>query len=113
MRKHPRGAPGPALYQAGRIFVWRPGPGPGTMSGGGKRGGAVIRFGRIFDQVTDADLRKMAEVQAIFRKAFPDAAEEAARFPELLDHRHELGYKVVLLTAEEEGEQVIGFALAH
>src|SRR5436305_2060173 len=73
----------------------------------------MIRFGRIFDLVTDADRRKMVEVQAIFIKAFPGAADEAARIPQLLERRHELGYKVVLITAEEAGEQVIGFALAH
>ncbi len=31
----------------------------------------------------------------------------------MLEHRHERGYDVVLLTAEEEGDRVIGFALAH
>src|ERR1700722_8537460 len=73
----------------------------------------MIRFGRIFDQVTEADRRKMTEVQALFREAFPDATGDAERIPELLERRHELGYVVVLLTAEEEGERVIGFALAH
>ncbi len=73
----------------------------------------MIRFGLIFDQVTDADRRKMAEVQALLREAFPGAAGDAEALPELLENRHALGYQVVLLTAEEEGERVIGFALAH
>src|SRR5258708_20260377 len=73
----------------------------------------MIRFGRIFDQVRDADRRKMTEVQALFREVFPGEAGDAERIPELLERRHELGYVVVLLTAEEEGERVIGFALAH
>ena len=58
----------------------------------------MIRFGRIFDQVSDTDRRKMAEVLAIFRKAFPDVADDAERIPGLLEHSHERGYDVVLLT---------------
>jgi acetoin utilization deacetylase AcuC-like enzyme/GNAT superfamily N-acetyltransferase len=73
----------------------------------------MIRFGRIFDRVSDADRRKTAEVQALFRTAFPEEGDYAERIPELLEHRHERGYDVVLLTAEEEGDRVIGFALAH
>ena len=73
----------------------------------------MIRFGRIFDRVSDADRRKTAEVQALFRTAFPGEGDFAERIPELLEHRQERGYDVVLLTAEEEGDRVIGFALAH
>ncbi len=73
----------------------------------------MIRFGRIFDRVSDADRRKTAEVQALFHIAFPEEGDYAERIPELLEHRHERGYDVVLLTAEEEGDRVIGFALAH
>lgn len=59
----------------------------------------MIRFGHIFDRVSDADRRKTTEVQALFRTAFPGGGDGAERIPELLEHRHERGYDVVLLTA--------------
>ncbi|HVY61201.1 MAG TPA: histone deacetylase family protein [Planctomycetota bacterium] len=70
----------------------------------------MIRFGRIFDHVTDVERRKMREVQALFRRVFPDS--DAARIAELVARRAELPFDVVLLTAEDERDRVIGFALA-
>ena len=61
----------------------------------------------------EGDRRKLAEVQTLFHTAFPEEGDYAERIPDLLEHRQERGYDVVLLTAEEEGDRVIGFALAH
>ena len=69
----------------------------------------MIRIGRIFDQVTDAERRKMDQVQAIFRKVFTAAKEYADRIPQLLTQRQGLGYDVILLTAEGVRERVLGF----
>jgi len=72
----------------------------------------VLRFGRIFDCVTDAERRKLAEVQTIFRKAFPDSTGYADKIPDLIARRAALGFDIALLTAEDERDRVLGFALA-
>lgn len=73
----------------------------------------MFRFGRIFDQVTETERRKMAEVQAIFRQTFPVVAEYANRLPEMFSASARLSYDPVLITAEDGRGRVLGFALAH
>jgi acetoin utilization deacetylase AcuC-like enzyme/GNAT superfamily N-acetyltransferase len=73
----------------------------------------MIRINRIFDQTTDAERRKLAEVQAIFRKAFPSVLDYAAQLPELVLRKRGPGHDIVLLTAEDGRDRVHGFALVH
>ena len=73
----------------------------------------MIRFGRILEQVTEFDRRKLAEVQAIFRKVFTGAIGYADKLPDMLRRRHELPYQVVILTCEDSRNRVLGFAIVH
>jgi acetoin utilization deacetylase AcuC-like enzyme/GNAT superfamily N-acetyltransferase len=73
----------------------------------------MIRFGRIFDQATGVERRKIREVQAIFRQVFTGVSGYADRIPELVASRGALPFDVVLLTAEDERDRVLGFALVH
>src|SRR3546814_370079 len=69
----------------------------------------MIRFRRLFDLATDADHRRLAEVQAIFIKAFPYEAEVAARIPPMIEGRAD--FETILLIAEDDHRAVRGFTL--
>ncbi len=70
----------------------------------------MIQFGRIFDRGTDADRRKLAAVQDLFRRVFPREAEYATEFEHELNERESSGCEPVLLTAEDGLAKIIGFA---
>src|SRR3546814_6352316 len=69
----------------------------------------MIRFRRLFDLATDADRRRLAEVQAIFINAFPYEAEVAARIPPMIEGRAD--FETILLIAEDDHRAVRGFTL--
>lgn len=61
----------------------------------------------------DQDERRVAEAQRIFRTYYGEHhGEYAGRFPDLLRRQHELGFRVILMTAEQIRGRVIAFALA-
>jgi acetoin utilization deacetylase AcuC-like enzyme/GNAT superfamily N-acetyltransferase len=70
-----------------------------------------IRFILVAD--ADQDRARVSEAQRIFRTFYGQHhGDYADRFPDLLRRQHELGYRVVLMTAEQIRGGVIGFALA-
>ena len=76
----------------------------------------MIRFGRIFDRVSDADRRKTAEVQALFRTAFPGEGDEPNESRSCSGAS--LAWSGAMIawccsTRRGGGDRVIGFALAH
>ncbi len=73
----------------------------------------MIRFGRLVDRASETDRRKLAEVQALFRRVFPKEADYADGLGELIGRRADLDFEATLLVAEEEGRGVVGFALLH
>ncbi len=70
----------------------------------------MIRFTRIQDTTLPTAGRRVAEVQALFRRVFTAVAEYADTLPERLG-RHDPKQDLFLLTAEDERGRVIGFAL--
>ncbi len=61
----------------------------------------------------DQDQARVAEAQRIFRSYYGEHyGDYADRFPDLLRRQHELGYRVILMTAEQMRGRVIAFALA-
>lgn len=73
----------------------------------------MLRIGRIHDPVSVPERARLAQVQGIFRAAFPAVPEQADQLPHKFARSHELGYQVVLLTAEDGRGRVLGFALAY
>ena len=72
----------------------------------------MIRFGRL-DRVSDADAARRPRCRLSSARRFREKGISPNESRSCFEHRHERGYDVVLLTAEEEGDRVIGFALAH
>jgi acetoin utilization deacetylase AcuC-like enzyme/GNAT superfamily N-acetyltransferase len=71
----------------------------------------AIRFLHLYD--ADADPRRLAEVQRIFRSYFGEAyGEYAGQIPDLLRHQAELGHRTIIIVAEDPRGRVLGFALA-
>lgn len=68
----------------------------------------MIRFGRIFDRGTEADQRKLSEVQALFTRIFPREADYAHTLELLLAEHKRPDCEAILLTAENEAGAVIG-----
>ncbi len=73
----------------------------------------MIRFTRIFDHVTRAEQSRLAAVQEIFRKSFPDVPDGPAKLARMLEQREDVGFDVVLLVALDARDKVRGFALIH
>ena len=70
-----------------------------------------IRFTLVAD--ADHDPRRVREVQRIFRSYYGSAyAGYAEKIPDLLRRQAELGFRVIIITAETERGDVMGFALA-
>ena len=71
----------------------------------------AIRFLQLYDP--DAEPRRIAEVQRIFRSYFGQAyGEYAEKIPDLLRRQTELGHRTILIDAEDPRGRVLGFALA-
>ena len=71
----------------------------------------AIRFVHITD--AESDVRRVAEVQRIFREYFGAVYTEFAdRIPELLSRQAELGHRTILIGAEDARGRMRGFALA-
>ena len=71
----------------------------------------AIRFLHLYD--ADADPRRIAEVQRIFRSFFGEVyGDYADRIPDLLRRQSELGHRTIIITAEDPRGRVLGFALA-
>lgn len=71
----------------------------------------MIRFRRLFDVATAADQRRMAEFQAVFRKAFPYEGAVADRVPRLLTGARRRDFEPVVLIAEDARSRVLGFTV--
>ncbi|HVS30881.1 MAG TPA: GNAT family N-acetyltransferase [Thermoanaerobaculia bacterium] len=66
-----------------------------------------------FILVDDVDTRRIAEAQRIFRSMYgEELGDYADRFPDMLRRQNELGYRVILMTAEQIRGRVLAFALA-
>jgi acetoin utilization deacetylase AcuC-like enzyme/GNAT superfamily N-acetyltransferase len=71
----------------------------------------AIRFAHVTD--SESDLRRVAEVQRIFRSYFGEVyGDYADRIPALLSRQTELGHRTILLVAEDARGRVRAFALA-
>src|SRR5688500_17337300 len=76
------------------------------------REGAQIS-GIRFMLVADVDERRIAEAQRIFRSMYgEELGGYADRFADMLRRQHELGYRVIMMTAEQIRGRVLAFALA-
>lgn len=71
----------------------------------------MIRFRRLFDVATGVDQRRVAEFQAVFRKAFPYESAVADRFPKLLANASRRDFEIIVLIAEDERSRVLGFTV--
>lgn len=71
----------------------------------------MIRFRRLLDANTVQDKLRLAKVNEIYQKAFPDDQDYAEKIVGLIRNRAKLDYEVILLTAEGAKGRVLGFSL--
>ncbi|MEQ8195267.1 MAG: GNAT family N-acetyltransferase, partial [Rhodospirillales bacterium] len=71
----------------------------------------MIRFRRLFDLVTDADRRQLAEIQGIFRKAFPFESEVADGLGRYLTEKIKRDFEPIILVAEDTRNRTLGFTV--
>jgi acetoin utilization deacetylase AcuC-like enzyme/GNAT superfamily N-acetyltransferase len=71
----------------------------------------MIRIRSMHGTVLGRDRDRVEQVQAIFRRSFPEDADYAGKIPDLLDHPFRHGFRAVLLVAETSQGKVKGFAL--
>ncbi len=72
----------------------------------------MIRFTRLFELVTDADVRRFEEARALFRAAFPHEPEAIDHIADVLRDRSR-SFEPVMLVAEDHRRHVTGLAFVY
>lgn len=72
----------------------------------------MFRISHVIGLHSEYDRRCMAEIQELFRNAFPDLADDPDHIPRKLVEQTARGYPSILLAAHGDGDRILGFALA-
>src|SRR4051794_25223359 len=72
----------------------------------------MFRISYVLGVYREHDRRYLAEIEALFYKAFPDLAGDTDYIPRKLAQQSTRGYPAILLAAHGAGDRVVGFALA-